>query len=296
MNQVPTFARNQAGTLIVNPRKLDVQYFTLAPDTPNNPVVVGAGATSPPITFTVSQDGPFEAFFLSSFRRNTGTDETAHAGDILVVINDEAAKVDLMNRECHIDTLFGYTIAGAGIGPYHLPESLFVHATRALYMRFRNASLASADIYPAVHGTRWYGYANPAKSMAISVEKRSARARISTPYFLTTDQALALAGGAVNNNVLFTVTAEAHFESFKNTYVADHDFTIRLFDPRNGRAMSNSPIHCRASIGRAALPFPFPERTLFRANSQLRAEVVNLAAAAANNIYITFGGRKVYVA
>lgn len=295
MNQVPTFARNRAGTLIVNPRKLDVQYFALGPDTPNNPVVVGAGVSSPPITLTVSQDGPFEAFYLSSFRRNTGTDETAHTGDILVVINDEAAKVDLMNRECHIDTIFGYTIAGAGIGPYHLPESLFIHATRALYMRFRNASLTGADIYPVVHGTRWYGYANPAKSMAISVEKRSARARISTPYFLTTDLALSLAGAGVNNNVLFSVTAEAHFEAFKSSYVADHDFTIRWFDPRNGRSMSNTPVHCRASIGRAALPFPFPERTLFRANSQLRAEVTNLAAAATNNIYLTIGGRKVYV-
>lgn len=309
MSQVSTFAENAQGKLILNPRKLDVQYFQLVPDQqvtaplpPAAPVALAAGATSGPITFTIGQDGPFEGFYLSHYRRATiGLAESFQ--NSWVNIYDEGAKRNLMNREIHIDTLMGKTITAgtgvAGIGPHLLAESLYLNPQRVLMMTFRNApaggGIVGLDYFPVVHGTRFYGYANPSKELAVAVERRAARARVTSPFWYTTDADIAAqAAGSVAVYPL-TIDAAGHFEWWKTMYVSDQDFMLEIIDRRNGRSFSNGPVYCRASMGTASFPYILPEHTLFTANTQLQLRVYNLAAAAVLNAYITLGGRRIYV-
>jgi hypothetical protein len=301
MSQVQTFARNEQNKLILNPRKLDAQFFQLVPDAPNNPVVVGIGATTGPMTFTVGQDGSFEAFYLSHHRRATiGLAESFQ--DVWVDIYDEGARRSLMNLPVHIDCCMGKTInaaAGrAGIGPHLLAESLFLNPQRALQMRFVNfggGGAVGVDIFPVVHGTRFYNYASPSKQLAAAVEQRAARARVSSPYFFTTGMDIAALAAATQQNYQLAITGDGHFEWWKTTYVSDQDFMLTIFDQRNGRAFSNGAIYCRAGMGTASFPYILPEHTVLQANSRLTLQVLNLAPAATLTAYITLCGRRIYV-
>ena len=298
MSQVQTFATNPQNKLILNPRKLDIQMFQLVPDAPNVPIVVAATVTTGPIVFTVGQDGPFEGFYLSHHRRNTvGLAESFQ--DAWVDIRDEGAKRNLSNREIHIDCIMGKTINAAagrmGIGPHLLAESLYLNPMRTLVMRFRNGAGISTDIYPVISGTRFYSYANPSKSLAVAVEQRAARGRVSSPYWFTTDADILLQAAATTVDHPLTITADGHFEWWKTTYVADQDFLLTFIDQRNGRAFSNGAVHCRAGMGTAAFPFIMPEHTVLQANSRLTLRVQNLAPAATLTAYITLCGRRIYV-
>lgn len=288
--RVSSFARNAAGKLVPNPRKLDIQSFWLVPDDPNNPVVLGAATTSPPVLFTVGQDGPFEGFYLTHHRDN--------ATDVLVDIYDEGAKRHLMNRPVHIDTLMGQQFQGAGpvaagIGPHLFAETLFMHTSRSLIMTFIDVG-AGNNIWPTVIGRRFYNYANPSESMAMATEKRAARARFSTPYYLTTQDDVVVGAGAAANAFL-QVTPEGHFEWFKLTVVSTGDFTWQLFDARNNRAVTNGVVHVRAGAGEAPLPLVLPEPILYQANTRLRLALVDLSGAP-NTIHWTLCGRRIYVA
>ena len=303
MSQVNTFARNKVNKLILNPRKLDVQFFQLAPDAPNNPVAVAASATSAPVQLTVSQDGPFEAMSATLYRLRTDTGVES-ALDAFVDIYDEGSKRSLMNRAIHVDNLFGRSITGmigvanarAGIAPGIFAETLFIHQSRTLTMRLINGSAAAQqNFYPVLNGTRWYGYANPSKELAIAVEKRASRARISTPYWYTTDADAVALGAGLNTNLFLTVTGEGHFEWWKLVYVSNVDFTMQVTDKRNGRQFSNGPIHCKAGMGTAALPYILPEATVIQANGQLQFNITNLAGAATLTAYIALIGRRIYV-
>lgn len=303
MSQVNTFARNKVNKLILNPRKLDVQYFQLVPDAPNNPVAVAASATSAPVQLTVSQDGPFEAQSAVLYRRrdDTGVDSQL---DAFVDLYDESSKRSLMNRAIHVDNFFGRSINGnvagvnarAGIAPGIFAETLFIHQSRTLTMRLTNGSAAAQQsFFPVLNGTRWYGYANPSKELAISVEKRASRARISSPYWYTTDADVLALGAGLSTNLFLYVTGEGHFEWWKTVYVSNVDFTMQITDKRNGRQFSNGPVHCKAGMGTSALPYILPEATVIQANGQLQFAITNIDPAVAMNGYIALIGRRIYV-
>lgn len=290
IDRVDTFARNSAGKLIINPRKLDVQSFWLTPDQPNNPIVIAAGAASGPVSFTVSQDGPFEAFYLTQQRAN----ETL----VTVDIYDEGAKLRLVNRQVHIDTVFGRRVTGAGpvpagLLPHLLPETLWIHATRSLIMNFVDGA-AGNTIYPTVHGRRFYSYSNPSEELAVAVEKRSARARLSTPFWLTTENNdITMLAGAAGLGFIRIPTV-GHFEWHKLQVISTGAFRFRMIDSRNGRAMTNDWIHVDAGSGAGPLPLVLPEPTLFQPNSQIRVETLDLSGAP-NTVYLTMAGRMIYV-
>jgi hypothetical protein len=302
---VDTFSRNAAGKIILNPRKLDVQSFWLAPDAPANPInlAAAAGAASGPIPFSISQDGPFEAFYLVHERTVTATPNVQSAQDCFVDIYDEGAKLRLVNRAVHIDTIFGRKLTAppaagilqAGVLPHLFAETLWIHATRSLIFQFVNGAVAVAQsIWPLVVGRRFYGYANPSEEMAVAVEKRSARARLTTPYWLTpenTDPVLGPAGAGV---AFLRVPTTGHFEVHKLMVLSTGAFRFQLRDTRNGRAMTNEWVHVGAGTGAGPLPLVLPEPTVFQANTQLRLDMVDLSAAP-NTIYFVLAGRMIYV-
>lgn len=304
--RVSSFARDAAGRLCINPRKLDVESFHLVPDLSNslqsNPalpnfdaVAVPALGQTAPILFTVSQDGPVELFYASHHRDD-------FTNNILVDIYDEGLKRHLMNRAVPIDCVFGRTLiggvgGGSGFGPFILPESLFLHSSRALQLRFSNpvaAPPAFKYVWPVFTGIRYYGYSNPAAALAQEVEKRAAEARISTPYWMTTEQDITIAAGLGIATGWMQIAAEAHFEAYKPLYYADGDFEYAITDRRNGRQMMNRPVHCRAGLGTAAFPMIWPQDKLWQANSQVQVDFRDLSGMP-NNIFMVFAGRRIYV-
>jgi hypothetical protein len=297
IERVDTFSRNAAGTLIINPRKLDIQSFWLSPDAPNNPVVVGAGASSGPLPCSVSQDGPFEGFYLVHERLNNTL--------VFVDAYDEGAKLRLVNRQVHIDTIFGRRITGAGpvaagMIPHLFAETLWIHATRSIIFTFVDGA-AGNTIWPIVVGRRFYNYANPSEELAVAIEKRTARARLSSPFWMTLDTAspanaagdLALAPGGTGLGFIKVPTV-GHFEWGKLMSMSTGAYRFRLFDSRNGRAVTNDWIHVNAGTGAGPLPLVLPEPTLFQPNTQLRVEFVDLSGAP-NTVYFTLAGRMIYV-
>lgn len=291
IERVDTFSRNAAGKLIINPRKLDVQSFWLTPDAPNNPVVLGALANSGPIASTINQDGPFEGFYLTHERLNPTL--------VFVDIYDEGAKLRLVNRQVNIDTIFGRRVNGAGpieagILPHLFAETLWIHATRSLIFTFVDGA-AGNTIWPIVTGRRFYNYANPSEELAIAIEKRTARARLSSPFWLVPENNdVVIAGGGGNALAFIRVPSVGHFEWHKLMSVSTGAYAFRLFDARNGRAVTNDWIHVNAGTGAGPLPLVLPEPTVFQPNSQLRVEFVDLSAAP-NTIYFTLAGRMIYV-
>lgn len=290
IDKVPTYVRNSQGQLVINPRKVDMASFYLTPDAPNNPVVLGAGATSGPLSFTVSQDGPAEFFYLLH--------EKTNATLVTVDLFDESSRLRLNNRAIHIDTMFGQrtpAIAGVEMGvlPHLLAETLWVQPSRSVLMTF-NDGAAGNTIYPIMCGRRFYNYANPSQQMAESVEKRNARSRLSSPFWLTTDNNdIAVLGGAAGLGFLRT-PASGYFECWKICTFSTGAFSWRITEP-NGRTNSNDWIHNRAGTGTGPLPLVLPEPTVYAPNTNLRLDVVDLSAAP-NTIYFTMVGRIINVA
>jgi len=297
VERIDTFARNAAGKLIINPRKLDTQSFFLTPDAPNNPVVVAAGASSGPLPCSVSQDGPFEAMYLTHERLNNTL--------LWVNIFDEGSKLNLTNRQTHIDTIFGRKITGAGpvqagMLPHLMHETLWIEATRSLFMTLIDGA-AGNTVWPTVIGRRFYGYANPSEEMAVAIEKRNARARLSTPFWMTLDNCspanaagdLALLAGGTGL-AFIRIPTTGHFEVAKIAAVSTGAFRYRIIDSRNGRVLSNDWIHVNAGTGAGPLPLILPEPVVWQPNTQLRLEFVDLSAAP-NTVYLTLAGRMIYV-
>jgi hypothetical protein len=302
---VDTFARNAAGNLIINPRKIDVQSFWLTPDAPANPInlAAAAGAASGPVTFSVSQDGPFEAFYLVHDRQVTATPNVQSAQDCFVDIYDEGAKLRLVNRAVHIDTLFGRKLTAppaagvlqAGVLPHLLAETLWVHATRSLVMQFVNGAAAVAQtIWPIVVGRRFYGYANPSAEMAQTVEKRSARARLTTPFWMVPDNADPTLLASATGVAFIRTPTVGHFEWHKLMVLSTGAFRFQVTDSRNGRRITNDWVHVNAGTGAGPVPLVLPEPILFQPNTQVRLDFVDLSVAP-NTIYFTLAGRMIYV-
>jgi len=304
IDRVDTFARNKAGALIINPRKLDIQSFWLTPDAPNNPIVLALGGTSGPVSFSVSQDGPFEAFYLTAARTTAALAST----DVFVDAYDDGGKLRLVNRQVHMDTIFGQKFLPAvGMLPHLLAETLWIHASRSLIFTFIDGNAAGPGpgntIWPEVIGRRFYSYSNPSEELAVAIEKRSARARLSSPFWMTFDPPVAPTDA--NGNMLLAplgaglgfirVPTVGHFEWHKLMSLSTGAYRFRVIDSRNGRVMTNDWIHVNAGTGSGPLPLVLPEPTVFQPNSQLRIETVDLSGAP-NTIYFTLAGRMIYVA
>ncbi len=61
-NQVPTFKRDQAGRIMVNPERQFVKPFMLPTDAPQQVMTIPAGGRSGPASLTARWDGPIEVF------------------------------------------------------------------------------------------------------------------------------------------------------------------------------------------------------------------------------------------
>lgn len=76
-------------------------------------------------------------------------------------------------------------------------------------------------------------------------------------------------------------------------FVVNPFYTVTLFDTGSGRALMDQAIHAGSIFGDGRLPFIWPEPKLIKASSVVVVTLTNGDAAAAN-VFVTFGGFKVF--
>ena len=281
---VPTFLKNeQTGVVYLNPLKKFVKPFWLTPQDVNNTgnLTVGALASSPMILRN-DQQGPFEGFYAT----------VQHNGDMLVRIQDTGMQRDLMNRDCHLDTIFAP--APGGQSPFIFPETLWMDAGSTLLLTFTDASGVIQAVRPVIHGRKFYLRSAPRGIGNNVLSRRERERRVSTPYWYTTDQAMALAAGQTGLQIPLTVSQEGHFEARKITCVASGPFNFKISENRNGINMAGNTFVSNVSCtGIASFPYIFPESWLIERNTQLTIEFNNVFPGP-NTIFFTISGRRIY--
>jgi len=283
---IPLFLRNKkTGIVYLNELKRHVKPFFLVPQDLGNAtgaLALLAGGTNVAI-LTPDQNGPFEGFYFTVERNGPAT----------VRINDTGFRRDLMNRDIHVDTIM--TPAPGGQRPSILPESLWLEQRHALSLTFTDISGAAQAIRPVLHGRKFFlKQATPGMANKF-IARRQLQRRVTTPYWYTTDAAVALAAGAVGTRANMTISEEGHFVVQKITCVSTGPFDFRIVDGRTGTALSGSILMSNMSAtGTARFPYVLPEPWFIERNTQLVLEFNNTNALGANNIFMTFSGRRIY--
>lgn len=287
------FKKKADGRLEINPLKHATFPYYLCTDAPNTVVVVPAGGnTSAPTPMTVTQEGPFEGFYLTGQYNNA----------VMIRIQDQAAKRMLMNREIHWDTIVGGTGGAAGDGdlgirPFILPQTMFLHQRRSLIVDFRDLAAAGANVRFAIGGRRFYPTAAASNDLQKFIKQKVDRYGVATPYFLTTDAQVNIAGPGTTTWRM-SVGAEAHFVGYKLSYVTTlaADPTFYLTDAETGRVIMNGNtvagiMQAADGIGTAQFPYIFPEPWFIERNGAIN---LTLTAAGAGIFYFTIAGIRIY--
>jgi len=248
----------------------------------NGQTVLPATGTSAPQPFTVTQEGPME---IAAFSGTT-------TANVMVMIQDVAAKRFLMNREIH-----WLTLAGVGLRPFILPQTMMLHQRRSLVATFRDLAAAGANVDLVMSGRKFYPTAAGAPKLDNYIEKKLGRFGVATPYFLTTDDAVVFAG-AGTASFRMDVGPEGHFVGYKLMYVTDiaGEFTFTLQDAETGRTLMNGLgnvglVNSLDGAGTAQYPFMFNEPWFIERNGAIN---VTFTAAAAGNIWWTLAGVRIY--
>lgn len=281
------------GELVINPLKHNTFSFWLNPDPPNNPIVVPAAGASNEIPMNVSQEGPFEGYAFVGQRTNP----------VNIVIEDRAAKRQLMNRQIHLDTILGQTSGAAGdndlgLKPFILPQTIFLHQRRSLTVNCTDIAAGGSAVRFAILGRRFYPTAIGSPDLDKFIEKKIKRYAVCIPYFLTTDNP-ALFIGAGTQTFRMSVGNDGHFVAYKGMYVntaAGGDPTMHLSDAETGRVLMNGLpnvgiMQCADVFGTGQFPTVFPEPMFIERNGAFNITITTLGA---GTVYVTLAGIKIY--
>lgn len=282
---VPTFLKNETtGVVYLNPLKKFVKPYWLVPQDINNVGRLTVGAlASQPMVLRNDQQGPFEGFYAT----------VQHNGDMLVRLQDTGMQRDLMNRDVHIDTIF--SPAPGGQSPFIFPESLWMDAGSTILATFTDISGVQQTVRPVIHGRKFYLRSAPRGIGNNVLARRERERRVSTPYFYTTDVAVAMTAAQTGLQVPLTVSQEGHFEARKITVVSTGPFDFKISENRNGINLAGAIFTSNVSCGGiSSFPYIFPESWLIERNTQLTIEFNNTFAGGANNIFFTISGRRIY--
>jgi len=187
------------------------------------------------------------------------------------------------------------TPAPGGQNVFILPETLWLEQRHSLVMTFTDTSGAVNAVRPVLHGRKFL-LQNAREGLANKfLAKRRMQQKITTPYFYTTDAAVALAFGAVAQRANITVTEEGHFVAYKITCWSNGPFSFRILDGESGQAISGSIFVSNTQCtGVAADPYILPEPWFVEKSRQLIVEMNNNFAGGVNNVFLTISGRRVY--
>lgn len=293
-SRIPTLVSKPDGAVAsVNPLRLNEIPYFLMTNPPANALTIPALASSPPTIISISGEGPAAVFGLTAQR--TGV------AKVLLQIQDGPKIRALMNRACHIDTIFGnYTNSVFGNRAYYLPEALYIDEERAVIATITDLSNAVNTVRLNMEAERLLTrrYEHQLANIRARMDKRQ---YLTLPKFYTFDNGsstLAAAIGATNTETI-TISGDAHFELFKFSVVAQQgldSFSMNIIDAVTGEPLIDAPLgattNLKASmiVGNAGFPMNFHEPRFFSIRSKLLVTLVNRVALP-NEIFLTLGGR-----
>lgn len=283
---VPTFLRGKDGYVRLNEIKRHVRQHWLTPQGTGNRrgnVIVGANADAY-LRFVCDQNGPFEGYGLSYDRTSPLVN---------VVINCvRANNRALMNRPVLADTIMSPLIGGQNL--FLLPETLWFDPMEVYTMVFTDFSGAPNTVRPIIHGRKFNLRQAPPSLAEALVKRKSLRQQISTPYFYTTDAAVALAANVRGQQATITVSEEGHFEWWATTFWATGAFDWRVTDAASGVSFSGSEyVNSTGTIGVSLFPYEMSEPVFIAKNTALTLEFDDYSGGV-NNVFLTLIGRRIY--
>jgi hypothetical protein len=294
----------ELGKVIVNPLKKWVTPYSLVTDP--GVISLGAGQVSDPIPMVIDGKGHFEifdAFFRSE--EQEGFTVTLHDADSF----GPDQRPLLMNREIHIETI----ASGAGVTlpltgafpretsggrPYRWAESFWMdvsHAKRGamIVAVFRNLANATNTIRFSLHGRRWY-YMQAEPDVAERMEEIFRERPRTMPYFWTSDEYIEKASNQALVDFQIRLGDDAWSELHRLSVKSTNVFDILLFETASGRKFMDQAMRSDLIFGSGEFPLILAESTLLEPNMKLTARIKYPSGVEANEIWMTFAGRKVF--
>lgn len=270
-------SRSRPGSIIgVNAAKLYEYPFFLTTDSPNNPVVVGARASSPLLTQRVSMLGPAEVVALSVKATSTAR--------VSMQISDGSTPRTLMNFSQLLTNMFGVlSNVNSPNKPYRLSEGIYVIEGGSLDIALTDTSGSSNSIYPVAHCARYTSVKYDPK--LAEIRKRLADKQfISMPFWYTTDGGPVAVTGSAAATAGISIASDHHFLLRKISATAtSRNFTINLTNLGTGKSLidgtnqDNFQIPASLWLGDGNFPFVLPEPFLFEAGDKIRVDLTDLS-------------------
>lgn len=274
MSLIPTFIVKPDGSIEYHPLIEYLRSITFNPDPPNDVINLLAGGRSQLLPFTARDDGHIVLTKMMVHR----------TGEATIRIYDPARKCQWMNNEVHIDT-----IVGNGGLPSLLVETVFLEATRAILIEFRDLSGAPNAIRFAFGGAKLYHKSAPQDD----VRKFLGQKRLLTyPFFMTPDGgAFTLAAGGVSQQFA-SISSDFDFEIYKINSISDENFTYDIRH-RGDTLSNNAQVHNLVATGTGEFPYVLPQPFVVKRNERLTLNFTNLSAVNPNTVYFTMIGRAI---
>jgi len=283
------FARKNGSIAGINKKRQYETTFFLNTNPPNNNVAMLANKTSQSIAMRASGEGPMQLTQLGAVR-----DGSHGACLVRMYVRDGTGTIMLMNSPCHIDTMFG-----PGGQMYHLPEGLYLDEDRATSVMFTDLSGGDTNARIVGVGAKYTQIQND-PSLARIKERLRNYQFLSMPYFYTFDS------GKRTLNALQALDAEieisnAHnFEVHQLSFVSTGSFNIDIIDLTKGESIINGPANSHFPIphlllcGDGSYPYRFHEPVMVFGGQRLLIKLQDTSGAA-NDIYLTLGGRMIKI-
>ncbi len=283
------FASEAPAKLLTGPafKALRQTPYWLTFNRPSELVTIGALGVSPIIAMTVTGDGPNE---VAEFGHVASENPTPALLELFV--NDGRGDIPLQSSGVKMDT-----IAGDGINPYRLCETLFINELQDLKARITNLSEESLTVRFAAMGGR-NDYPSLDASGKLALIRATEKNRLTYPFFYVPDDSkISLAANGASESSI-ALDLDYDFELFQLSAVSSGTYTINVRDSNTGEPLILAPqdgtyeIDSRLLFGTGKFPMKYHCKHLFRAGQKIIINVTDTSGED-NTIYPTFAGRKV---
>lgn len=246
MSRLQTLINASNGEVLgVNPKRLAEFPYMLLTNQPRNAVTVPAQQGSPPLTMSLSGEGPAEMLAIGRQNIIDGANVVDSAMRAFFQIQDGQTQRGLMNGAVHLNTISGQN----GL-PYRMPEALYMDELRSVIATFTNLNTTLAnEVRPLIHGRRFV-------AQQVDVDLSRIRARmdrrqyLSSPYWYTLDGGPVTINAGATSQQAITVGQDHHFEIHTFSAVVQEavgdgagtfNWTINIIDMAKGESLIDAP-------------------------------------------------------
>lgn len=264
-------------------------------------VIPAAGTPSAPFTFKqpYTSVGGLDENLGTPFEVRSivfaDTVEGTPAANFQVLLKEVGETREFMNRRCHVRTIFGTAQTPALLREPFMFKSQ--HNVSCQFFKIAGGATAAKVYLVGAQYAPWSPEFMAKKrshtELVDIVRKWYKRRNYVTPYWLTTDEDVTLAGNA-SGEFFAKIGDDGHFEAFTLTAVSTGNFEIDISEPKTKQTLMNGLITQTNGIGNANFPTLLASAYLVPAGYRLRFFIRNLTGAE-NNIFITLSGRKIWV-